>query len=117
MNENVKIKVKTPVGMTETAEIGPIVSQGTVPAAIISSSNIAVGVEESFKETDKELLFHDMFLKPLSYMDDLFRMAENVEKAQYGNEVMEEMINKKVLEFNISKSSFVVIGNKRARKC
>ena len=115
MNENVNIKVKTPVGLTESEETGPIVSQGTVPAAIISSSNIAVGVEEAFKESDKEILYHDIPINALSYMDDIFRMADNANKAQFGNDRMEEMIN---MKFNVDKSSYVIIGNKKGKeKC
>ena len=49
-------------------------------------------------------------------MDDIYRMADNADKAQFGNERIEEMINMKVLEFNVEKSSYVIIGNKKERK-
>ena len=49
-------------------------------------------------------------------MDDVIRLAEDVESAQYGNDRMEDMVNRKVLEFNLEKSNYVIIGNKKARK-
>ena len=44
MNKNVKIKVKTPVGLTEVEETGPGASQGSVDAPVISSVSIGDGV-------------------------------------------------------------------------
>ena len=43
-------------------------------------------------------------------------MADNVESGQYSNDVMEEMAGKKQLEYNQTKSCFLVIGSKKARK-
>ena len=55
-------------------------------------------------------------MNPQSYVDDVMRLAESVESAQYGNDAMEKMVKSKVLEFNLDKSTFVIIGNKKARK-
>ena len=85
-------------------------------AALISSSNVAVGVEEAFLSSEKELKYFDFVMNPQSYVDDVMRLAESVESAQYGNDAMEKMVKCKVLEFNLDKSTFVIIGNKKARK-
>ena len=55
LNSNTQIKVKTPLGKTETAPIDPGMTQGSVDAAIISSANVAGGLEEFFKEPEKEI--------------------------------------------------------------
>ena len=55
MNKNARIKVKTPVGTSDSEDTGPVLSQGSVEAAIVSSSNVAVGVEEQFGENEKEV--------------------------------------------------------------
>ena len=47
-------------------------------------------------------------------MDDIFRMSENIENAQYGNDAIYHMINKKNLELNYDKSVYTIMGNKKA---
>ena len=115
MNEKVNIQVKTPVGTSES-EVTNVVTQGGVDALLISSSNVAVGIKEAFEDSDKEVTYFELKLSPQSFMDDIMRLAENVESAQYGNDAMEDMINRKVLKSNIEKSDYVIIGNKTRRK-
>ena len=43
-------------------------------------------------------------------------MAASAADAQYGNEVLEELIARKGLEFNYDKSMFLIMGIKKARK-
>ena len=49
-------------------------------------------------------------------MDDIFRMAENVDSAQKANKLLEDLTGKKSLELNLDKSNYMVVGNKKARK-
>ena len=115
MNKEVSVKVKTPVGMTESKSVGPSVTQGTIEAVLMSSNNLDVGVEEAFADETKEVKYKDITLNPTIYMDDLTRMAETVESAQYGNNRMEEMVNRKRLSFNVDKSCYVVMGSTKER--
>ena len=82
----------------------------------MSSANVLVGVDDEFRDSDKEVVYHNIKLNPQSFMDDILRPAENVRNAQYGNDKMEEMVKKKVLKFNLDKSNFVILGNKKSRK-
>ena len=116
MNKRANIKVKTPVGISEAEETFDVVAQGSVEAALINSSNVGVGVEDKFKESEKEVLYYGIKLLPQRYMDDVLRGAENVHNAQHGNNLMEEMINEKLLEFNISKSTYTLLGSKTSRR-
>ena len=116
MNENVRVKVKTPVGTTKAGDAGPTVAQGSVDAAIISSNSLDVGVEETFTDMEKEIKYIELPLPLEIYMDDLFRMAETLENAQYGNDAMVDMLNKKRLTLNLDKSCFLVVGNSKATK-
>ena len=52
-------------------------------------------------------------MKPLTFQDDLARMSTSVEAAQAGNNMVATVINKKQLEVNIDKSSFIILGNKK----
>ena len=118
MNKNIRIKVKTPVGLTESADTGPGATQGSVDAAIISSVSIGNDVSDTFASSDGdyEVTYENIHLSPLIFMDDIFRMAESVESAQYANNLMELIIGRKGLQFNEDKCMFVLMGNKRERK-
>ena len=50
------------------------------------------------------------------YVDDITRASDNRDKAQYGNDKMEELLGPKSLQLNLTKSGYVVVGNKKARK-
>ena len=47
LNENLKIKVRTPVGLTDSANLGPSVGQGTNSGAILSAVSLDGGVSIS----------------------------------------------------------------------
>ena len=56
LNIKERIRVKTPVGLTDSSETDPLVAQGSSNAAIISAVSLDNGVKESFhsKENDDE---------------------------------------------------------------
>ena len=117
MNRNVSIKVKTPVGMTESKEVDPLVSQESVEAALLSGNSIGKGIERTFTDETKEVKYTDeLTLAPITYMDDIARLAEDKESAQYANDKLEDMLNSKGLSFNLDKSNFLSMGNKKSRK-
>ena len=115
-NENVKVKVKTPVGVTGSADTGPVVTQGGVLAAVISSVSIGNGVSDAFAASDSEVLYESIKLSPQIFMDDIFRMAETQSSAQFANDLMENIMGEKSLSFNMEKSAFLIVGNKQQRK-
>ena len=116
MNKNVRIKVKTPVGITETEDTGPGASQGSVDAAVISSVSLGNGVSKAFEDSTYEIAYGNIEMSAQIFMDDVFRMGENVESAQYANNVMEELVGKKSLKLNFDKSSYVIMGNKKSKR-
>ena len=116
MNKNVRIQVKTAVGTTDPGDAGPTVAQGSVDSAPISSNSLDVGVEETFKEPEKEVKYKELSMNAAIYMDDILRMAESIENAQYGNDKIITMINNKRLTLNLDKSSFIIMGLSKARK-
>ena len=116
MNENVKVRVKTPVGLTESKKTGPILTQGSVEAAPISSVSIGNSVDVTFANSDCEVQYFNVKLAPQIFMDDIARMAGSRDAAQYANNLLETLIAKKSLQFNLEKSSFLVMGNKTTRK-
>ena len=116
LNKNTKIKINTPVGLSQSAETGPIITQGGVESGILSSVSIDNGTNVTFANSDCEVIYHGLKLAPLDYQDDIMRMAETVSSAQYSNNLMEDLFSQKSLSFNLTKSQFLIMGNKQARK-
>ena len=54
MNKDTRIKVKTPVGETKTEEVGQMVTQGSVDAALASASSLDKGVDKEFNSETNE---------------------------------------------------------------
>ena len=106
MNCDNQVKVLTSTGMTGIRTTGENVGQGTVGGAILSSLNLDVGVTEGFKESCHEIYYGGKIrLNPLLYQDDSLRLATSVSSAQYGNNLMESIMNRKLLTIN-DKSSY-----------
>ena len=116
LNKNVTIKVQTPVGETESVDIGPTITQGSVDAAVISANNMSNGVEEAFEDSNSEIMYKELKLAPLVFLDDIGRMGDDRNSAQEANEKVEAMVDSKQLSLNLDKSSYMIFGNQKSRK-
>ena len=116
MNKNTRIRIKTPVGETQARDTGPIVTQGGTEGPVLSSVSVDNGLNVTFVRSEVEVKYKTLALAPQSFMDDIMRMAESLKSAQFGNNLMEEVIEQKCLQFNLDKSCFVIMGNKKQRK-
>ena len=52
---------------------------------------------------------------PVLFQDDVARLAGDLESAQVGNDRMESVAETKLLDYNLQKSCYVVIGKKKER--
>ena len=104
LNKNTKIKIRTPVGDTQSKDSGPIITQGGIEAAILSSVSIDRGTDVTFAASDSEAEYHGLKLAPFRWMDNIPRVGESVASAQYANTLMEDLFEQKSLSFNLSKS-------------
>ena len=111
MNKDTIIKVKTGVGISEEEETGENIGQGTGEGAIISAASIADGVDSVFRHSHHELSYGEEGLQPLLFQDDIARVSNDVEAAQHGNNMVTHVMETKLLDFNIDKSCFMVVGN------
>ena len=110
MNFDNRVKVLTSAGMSETRSTGENVGQGTVGGAILSSLNLDIGVTEGFSESCHEVYYGGKLrLNPLLYQDDSLRMATSAKSAQFGNNIMESIMKRKLLNIN-DKSSYLLCG-------
>ena len=112
LNRNTKIQVKTPVGITEVAEAGPSTGHGSIPAAILSAHNLDCGVSKHFESSRHQICYGKMKVKPLLFQDDCLTMATTREGAQDNCNRFEQVMNNKLLEINLDKSVFVILGRK-----
>ena len=116
MNKNTRISVQTPVGPTEDRDTGEGLGQGTLEGALVSAVNLDNGVNDFFRDSEYEVSYGDVQLQPLLYQDDVARLADDVEAAQMGNDKMEAVAETKLLDYNLDKSCYIVIGGKIARE-
>ena len=116
MNKDTIIKVNTGVGTTDEAVTGENIGQGTGEGAIISAANISDGVSTAFKNSAHELSYGDEMLNPLLFQDDIARVCDSVEAANHGNELINHVMESKLLDFNLDKSVYMVVGNPSTRK-
>ena len=133
LNENLRIKVRTPVGLTDSAEIGPTVGQGTNSGSILSAVSMDGGISEYFplkneEESDekeprddenprnerKEIVkYASIEMNPMLFMDDINAVSNTIEGAQETNDKIEAMMESKLLDLHETKSKFIVIGKKK----
>jgi hypothetical protein len=78
--------------------------------AIVSSLNLDIGVTEGFSESAHEVYYSGQTrINPLLYQDDSLRMATSVASAQFGNNIIESVMKRKLLNIN-DKSSYLLCG-------
>ena len=63
-----------------------------------------------FKSSKDEVSYSNLRLEPLLFQDDICRLATNFTDALAGNMKLESIAESKLLDFNVEKSSIVVMG-------
>ena len=132
LNENIRIKVRTPVGLSKSASTGPGVGQGTVSGAIMSANNLDQGVTEYFGDTEEnfeddeknededkdkyKVKYDEITLNSLLFQDDIMHPSETVEAAKDTLDRFEKLLESKLLDANVEKSGFVIVGGRKARQ-
>ena len=67
LNQKTVISVATPAGMSEKAEVGETVAQGSGGAALASGADVAQGLEGQFLGSLDEISYGWVRLQPLAY--------------------------------------------------
>ena len=116
LNKDTKISVKTAVGLSREIETGENIGQGTTEGAILSAANIDYSINKLFRTSTAELSYGSEQLLPLLFQDDICRVATRIDDAQKGNDILETIMELKLLDFNLDKSSYIIMGTKSAMK-
>ena len=82
-------------------------AQGSIEAAILSSSNLSQGVEDFFQSSEYELSYGPLKLLPQSWQDDMMRMCQDPLSAQNGFDRFETLAETKLLQYNSLKTVII----------
>ena len=115
MNMNTKIAVKTAFGMTEEAEVGDCLGQGTAGAGLVSAANLDLGLQKYFNNSPDVMHYGGVKIQPLSYQDDIATPCTNIDMAKSQAEKMSKMLKYKSLEAHHDKSGILVLGSEKYR--
>ena len=117
LNMKTRISVKTTFGITDEAEVGDCLGQGTAGAGLVSAANLDMGLQKAFNSCPEVLRFGgDIRIQPLSYQDDVGSICSNVNMARIQATKMAKMIKEKGLEAHKEKSGILILGSKAFRK-
>ena len=116
MNKDTIIKVKTAVGETEEHETGENIGQGTLEGALLSAASLDYTFNKFFSSSSHELSYGQIKLQPLLFQDDIGRLSTSLDEVQAGNKKLENIIETKLLDFNLDKSCTLIMGSKSKRK-
>ena len=81
LNKNIRVKIKTPVGVTQSQDTGPGLAQGSVEAAVISSVNINNGVDVALNSSDGIVNYCNVPIPNQTFMDDILKVSESTSDA------------------------------------
>ena len=115
LNKENKIQIKTSVGMTNSFEVGPTVSQGSIGGGLISTINLDFSINRFFFDSNNEIFYHEARILPLIYQDDLGRFSSNRLDAQAGIDKIEACMETKLLDLHQEKSCYIVIGSSKIK--
>ena len=82
----------------------------------LSGNNLANGIEEVFKDSENEVSIASVKLAPMLYMDNCMHLSDNIDDAQAGLTKLKQVAESKLLNYNLKKTTFVVVGDATAKK-
>ena len=112
LNKNTRIAVKTGTGLTDVADVGEVIGQGTVGGALASQVNIDRGIDRYFCGSKDEVSFGTVRLQPMVFQDDVARLAWDIKSAQAGNLKLSYVMREKQLKVHPDKTGYIAIGSK-----
>ena len=117
LNENTKIQVKTGSGMSEFAEVGAILGQGTLAGALISQAVLDEAVKEQFSPGEiGQPSYGTVLMAPMMFQDDLENNSINLTEARRANSKIDFLLNQRALKLNQDKSVCLIIGPKKIKQ-
>ena len=104
LSRSATISIKTPVGVSETAEVEDIIMQEETLSGILCTSTIDKIGQESPVETIKYK--NEIFIPTLGFLDDILNINKCGRETKNMHEYTIEEINKRKLQLNVSKYKY-----------
>ena len=73
-------------------------------------------MDDFFSDSEYEVHYGDVALQTLLFQDDVARLSLDLDSVQMGNNKMEALAETKLLNYNLDKSCFVIIGSQKLRQ-
>ena len=109
LNDSTRIRVRTGAGLSDYADAGAIVGQGTIGGALGSQAVLDECISEYFSHGT-------VAMASLLLQDDLNNSYLSVEAARMSNIKIYEMVNRLNLNLQKDKTSCFFIGSKKKKK-
>ena len=111
LNEQCKVTVKTPVGVTEEFELRNIEMQGTVPAPLKCAGQMDALGRKCYTEEDYLYTYNgSCYVPTMGFIDDTFAASRCGAQSVMMNAVINTFIESKKLYFNASKCYVIHVG-------
>ena len=115
MNDETVIKIQTAMGMSNTAEVGAVLGQGSTGAAVISQAMIDKGLKDYFAGSDNEMYYGKVRVESAAYQDDISKPSADTISAQVGMTRLEDMLSQRGLRAHRDKTGYILFGNPNPR--
>ena len=116
LNEKTEIKVKTAVGMTEAAEVGALVGQGSTGAAVASQAMVDMGLKQYFASSSDESYYGSVRFESAAFQDDILKPSDDVLTGQAGMTRLAAMLGERKLEAHREKTGYLVCGTEEFKE-
>ena len=117
LNADTEICVKTGVGVTDYANVGAVVGQGTMGGALVSQAVLDDGTKKHFVPgNEDELNYGNVPLAPCLFQDDIIHGAKNLTKARRASSKVATLMAEKNLRLNEDKCVVISMGTKKQRE-
>ena len=113
LNKITQISVKTAHGITQEADVGDCLGQGTAGAGLVSAANLDLGLQKLFNKSNKVMHFGNVRLQPICYQDDVATMCASVDMAKSQAESLSQILKEKTLQAHPDKSGLLILGAKQ----
>ena len=116
INQDTRIRVRTGAGMSQFADVGAVVGQGTLGGALVSQAVLDQGISEQFAPGgEDEVTYGSVPQAPLIFQDDVLHAAEGIKEARIANEKMSRVVKSLNLTLNRDNTFCILVGPKKRR--
>jgi hypothetical protein len=116
LNSRTVIKVRTPMGLTESQEAGELCAQGSGGASLASQLDVDLGLKSHFSGSMDKPGYGSVSVWPQAFQDDILRVAQNTASARAGAVKLSSMLRERLLHSHPTKTCYILLGNRNYKQ-